>query len=322
MGFDEIIKELNLEVSSEIDMFQGGNSTVIKARLKNDSLIAIKIYKGESSRIQRMLGREKSAITYLAAHDFHNIPEILEVRKDLGLIVYKWIEGAPPIPDTKCMEAIIAMCLALNKINKEDDFENAVDAAFLPQDIEFQILERIDLLRSEHKYQLAKTVGLLLEEKLKKYKSIFSKNQKLSPYTMSISDLGTHNMIYANNSFSFIDFEFFGRDSVDKMVGDFLLHPRNNFKQNENLKFQESISNELGWQSENLSFILPILTLKWATIAFKRDLKEIKTSYSDERIKLFLHESNGMKYLEYFEYLISGEPIDPSLTFNLFTAKI
>jgi tRNA A-37 threonylcarbamoyl transferase component Bud32 len=322
MDFDKISKELHLEISNELAVIQGGNSSVVKAKLKDNALIAIKIYKGEPSRVQRMLAREQSAISYLTENNFHNIPEILEVRKDLGIIVYRWIEGEPPIPNTKCMEAIIEMCLALNNINKIDGFENAVDAAFSIQDIEFQILERINLLTSEHKYQFAKTICLSLEEKLQKYRSIFSENHKLFPHTMSISDLGTHNMLYAEGSFSFIDFEFFGYDSVDKMVGDFLLHPHNKFKQNEIVKFKESISNKLGWRSKNLNFILPILSLKWAAIAFKRELKELKISYSEEGIKVFLYTSKGMKYLEYFEYLISGEPVDSVSTFNQFTAKI
>jgi len=322
MNFDKISKELHLEISNELAVIQGGNSSVIKAKLKDNALIAVKIYKGEPSRIQRMLAREQSAISYLAEHNFHNIPEILEVRKDLGLIVYRWIEGKPPIPNTKCMEAIIEMCLALNNINKKDGFENAVDAAFSIQDIEFQILERINLLTSEHKYQFAQTICLSLEENLQKYRSICSENHKLFPHTMSISDLGTHNMLYAEGLFHFIDFEFFGNDSVDKMVGDFLLHPHNKFEQSEIIKFKESISNKLGWQSKNLHFILPILSLKWAAIAFKRELKELEISNSEESLKEFLNTSKGVKYLEYFEYLISGEPVDSVSTFNQFTAKI
>ena len=107
MDFDKISKRLHLEISNELEVIQGGNSSVVKAKLKDNSLIAVKIYEGEPSRIQRMLVREQSAINYLAEHNFLNIPEILEVRKDLGLIVYRWIEGETPIPNTKCMEAII-----------------------------------------------------------------------------------------------------------------------------------------------------------------------------------------------------------------------
>lgn len=322
MDFDKISKQLNLEISNILQVIQGGNSSVIKAKHSDHGLIAVKIYKGEPGRIHRMLNREQSAISHLAKHNFHNIPEILEVRRDLGLIVYRWIEGVPPNPNAKCMDAIIEMCLALSNIDKEDSFENAIDAAYSIQDIELQILDRIYLLKSEHTHQFSKKIYLLLEEKLQKYKDIFSESQKLFPHTMSISDLGTHNMLYTKDSFSFIDFEFFGRDSVDKMVGDFLLHPRNRFEQNEIVKFKESISNKLGWQSENLRFILPILSLKWAAIAFNRELTELKITSSNESIKLFSHTSRGMKYLEYFEYLISGESVDSVSTFNVFTAKI
>ena len=322
MDFDKISKELHLEISNELAVIQGGNSSVIKAKLKDNALIAVKIYKGEPSRVQRMLAREQSAISYLTENNFHNIPEILEVRKDLGIIVYRWIEGEPPIPNTKCMEAIIEMCLALNNINKKDGFENAVDAAFSIQDIEFQILERINLLRGEHTYQFAKTICLSLEEKLQKYKSIFSKNHKLFPHTMSISDLGTHNMLYANNLFKFVDFEFFGRDSLDKLVGDFLLHPRNKFGASEILSFKEYVSSNLGWHIENLNTILPILALKWAAIAFKREIIDIERNISQERTFTLLEETNGMKYLKYFEYLISSKPNDSISTFHHFTAKI
>jgi tRNA A-37 threonylcarbamoyl transferase component Bud32 len=322
MDFNKISNELNLEISNILEVIQGGNSSVIKAKLRDSALIAIKIYKGEPSRIQRMLAKEQKAIRYLTENDFHNIPEILEVRNDLGLIVFRWIEGKPPIPNTKCMEAIIEMCLALDNLYKKVSFECAIDAAFSIQDLELQIIERVNLLRNECTDTFSKKMFLSIEEKLQEYKLIFSDNQKLLPYTLSISDLGTHNMLHTGNSFSFIDFEFFGLDSVDKMVGDFLLHPRNMFAQNEIIKFKESISNELGWHRENLNFTLPILSLKWAAISFKRELKNLEMNYSEESINKFLDASIGIKYLEYFEYLVSASLVDSVSTFNTFTATI
>ena len=59
MDFDKISKELHLEISNELAVIQGGNSSVIKAKLKDNALIAVKIYKGEPSRVQRMLAREQ-----------------------------------------------------------------------------------------------------------------------------------------------------------------------------------------------------------------------------------------------------------------------
>lgn len=322
MDFDNISKYLDLEVSNELEIIQGGNSSVIKAQLKDNTLIAIKIYKGEPSRIHRMLFKERNAIRYLTENNFHNIPEILEFRNDLGLIVFRWIEGEPASPNAKSMEAIIDMCVALDNLSKKEFFENAIDAVFTMQDIDFQIIERINAFRRNLTYKFSKKICMLVEEKFQKYKSLFSENQKLFPHTLSISDLGTHNMLHKENSFSFIDFEFFGRDSVDKMVGDFLLHPRNTFQQKEIVKFQENISNELGWQSDNLNFTLPILALKWALIVFKRELKDLELNYSEESINKFLESSIGLKYLEYFEYIVSAEPGNSVSTFNQFSDTI
>jgi hypothetical protein len=324
MDFDAISKKLRLKISKELETIQGGNSSVIKAKLKDDSFIAVKVYKGDSVRIQRMLDREQSAITYLASNGFLNIPEILEVRKDLNLIAYRWIEGVLPIPNTNCMDAIIKMCLALSELDKKLNFESAIDAGFSLGDIERQIRDRIIQFRNESMNQYSKEICLSLEEKLHRYKVIFKKNQNFFPHTLSVSDLGTHNMLYTDKGYRFIDFEFFGRDSVDKMVGDFLLHPRDEFNVNEINRFKEKMTNELGWQSDNLRVILPILALKWAAIAFKRELKIVKKSFGSESeiMDKGTFESIGAKYLEYFEYLISGETVDSAATFNLFTAKI
>ena len=55
MIFDEKIGKLYLNVSNLIKIIEGGNSHVVKAKLNDDSLVAVKFYKGESNRIQRML---------------------------------------------------------------------------------------------------------------------------------------------------------------------------------------------------------------------------------------------------------------------------
>lgn len=322
MDFDQISQKLNLEVFEKILTIKGGNSSIVKAKLKDDSIIAVKIYKGETARIQRMLARELSAVSFLTSNGLLNVPEILEARSDLGLIVYKWIDGESPDSNAKCMDAIVTMCLELNKLSKDCEFESAVDAAFLIEDIKLQILDRITQLRIKFKYQIVKTICTLLEDKLRNYQSAFDRNEKLLPFTLNISDLGTHNMLLSGDSFKFVDFEFFGFDSVDKMVGDFLLHPRNLFQKNEILTFKESISNNLAWEPENLKFTLPILSLKWATITFKRELKNLTQDCSDENLQNFLDESNGMKYLDYYDYLISINTIDSISSFSLFTAKI
>lgn len=74
----------------------GGNSYVLKGALADGTLIAIKEYSGDSLRKKRMLIREQTAIQFLRKNGIGNIPEILEIRPDLGLIVFNWIEGSQP----------------------------------------------------------------------------------------------------------------------------------------------------------------------------------------------------------------------------------
>ncbi len=128
-------------VSAEIP---GGNSSVFKGHLPDGTALAIKEYKGDKQRIERMLSREEKAINFLRGYGMRDIPEILEVRTDLGLIVYRWIEGNAPLANHEAMSAIIKMNCALADIHKNGGiFDNAIDAVFSVSEISNQILTRI-----------------------------------------------------------------------------------------------------------------------------------------------------------------------------------
>ena len=88
------VPEISLEIS-------GGNSSVFKGRLPSGTELAIKKYRGDQLRIERMLSREQRAITFLRENGLTNIPEILEVRGDLGLIVS--MQSEAPMPQTPPM---------------------------------------------------------------------------------------------------------------------------------------------------------------------------------------------------------------------------
>ena len=100
-----------------------------------------------------------------------------------------------------------------------------------------------------------------LNERLRSCISSKSQNSEFTQHTLSVSDLGTHNIISSKGVYNFIDFEFFGLDSIHKLVGDFLLHPRNEFKETEMLRFMESISKISNWDSINhLNLIIELET--------------------------------------------------------------
>ena len=108
--YPHLLKIGTATVTAEIP---GGHSSVFRGHVPDGTALAIKEYKGDKQRIERMLSREEKAITFLRGHGMRDIPEILEVRTDLGLIVYRWIEGNSPLANHEAMSAIINMHDAL-----------------------------------------------------------------------------------------------------------------------------------------------------------------------------------------------------------------
>jgi hypothetical protein len=307
-------------VSAEIP---GGNSSVFKGHLLDGTALAIKEYKGEKQRIERMLSREEKAINFLRGHGMREIPEILEVRTDLGLIVYRWIEGNAPLANHEAMSAIIKMNCALADIHKNGGiFDNAIDAIFSVSEISNQILTRIQQFHVSYPTTRIRVLCDQLNERLRSCISSKSQNSEFIQHTLSVSDLGTHNIISSESVYNFIDFEFFGLDSIHKLVGDFLLHPRNEFKETEMLRFMESISKISNWDSIELNKVMPLLTLKWAVIAYGRTFREAKLEAAGEITEEQIKKSNGSLYLDYFDSLRLAEGQDRFVTFRSFKGSI
>ena len=307
-------------ISAEIP---GGNSSVFKGHLPDGTALAIKEYKGDKQRIERMLSREEKAINFLRGHGMRDIPEILEVRTDLGLIVYRWIEGNAPLANHEAMSAIIKMNCALADIHKNGGiFDNAIDAVFSVSEISNQILTRIQQFHVSYPTTRIRVLCDQLNERLRSCISTKSQNSEFTQHTLSVSDLGTHNILSSESVYNFIDFEFFGLDSIHKLVGDFLLHPRNEFKETEMLRFMESISKISNWDSIELNKVMPLLTLKWAVIAYGRTFREAKLEATGEITEEQIKKSNGSLYLDYFDSLRLAEGQDRFVTFRSFKGSI
>ena len=296
---------------------KGGNSFVFKGHLPNGMTIAIKEYLGDKNRINRMISREVESIKFLRSFGIENIPEIVEIQYELGLIIFKWIDGEETFSDSESLEGLINFCISLKEIyHLGNEFENSVDAVFSIRELEIQILNRIQELESTFHFTEVKELCNCLREKLfthiKKKKSAIYTNK-----TFSVSDLGIHNMIKSKSGFYFIDFEFFGLDSTNKMIGDFVLHPKNKFNEVDLSRFINHVSNKFEWDSGELIDILPLLTLKWALIAYVRTFKELLFKGHMKIGKIDIDESLGSQYMSYFD---SGGHIDTDNSIKSFSS--
>lgn len=315
MSFETFKFKLDAGVPAITEQINGGNSSVYKAQLPNGMTLAIKEYVGDRFRIERMISREVASIAFLRNFGIKNIPEIIEIQYESGLIVYRWIDGKEPRPDSTSMDELIKLCIALKEIyNLGYSFENSIDAVFSFTELESQISNRIEDL--EKTFPSFKVIDLCnnLRDKLHNCIDV-NKNTPFTNKTFSVSDLGTHNMITLKSSFYFIDFEFFGLDSVNKMIGDFVLHPKNRFNRNDISRFVSRVSNAFEWDPNELMEILPLLTLKWALIAYSRSFKEESLKGIVEISGNNIDKSLGTQYLRYFD--LAGH-IGTNNSFNSF----
>ena len=140
MSFETIKFKLDAGIPTITELIKGGNSSVYKAQLPNGMTIAIKEYVGDKFRIERMLSREVDSITFLRNFGIENIPEIIEIQYELGLIDYHWIDGKEPRPNSISMEGLINFCISLKEVyNLGNSFENSIDAVFSFTELESQI---------------------------------------------------------------------------------------------------------------------------------------------------------------------------------------
>ena len=233
MSLETFKFKLEAGIPTVSERIKGGNSSVYKGHLPNGMTIAIKEYRGDKFRIERMISREAESIKFLNSFGIENIPEIIEIQYESGLIVYRWIDGKEPRPDSKSMGELINFCISLKEIyNLGNNFENSIDAVFSFTELESQISNRIQDLEKTFPSLEVNELCHSLREKLRACMNIKT-STVFTNKTFSVSDLGTHNMIASKRGSYFIDFEFFLLDSINKIVGDFILHPKNKFNQND-----------------------------------------------------------------------------------------
>jgi len=261
-----IIQELlgrNVKIAKTI---HGGNSLIFTVKIQNMNVV-VKKYLGNEIRKSTSMNRESSALHFLNQNDVSIVPKLLLVSPENFMIVMEHLQGSEPKPNGDSMEAIIAFSKTLRLIYSDDDsFPNSIDGIEKTSDLLAQIGSRINSMKGEICNE-----DFLLQAR--KYLSVLSSRDyedKVWDKTYSVSDLGIHNMIKGEGGIRFFDLEFFGADSPVKLIGDFLLHPRNNFSRTLRKRFLNELSTVYGVTESAIADYLQLSALKWSVIVMRR----------------------------------------------------
>lgn len=309
----ELIEEFGISKTAIFENIQGGNSDVLKYQDAKGNFRSLKIYRGSNARITQMYYREIAALKFLYENRFLAIPQDLQVFDKPKAISYRWIDGASPESDEIALNSIFVIINKLLSLSKNGlQFDNAIDAAFSTLDIEVQIKQRLGNLDSSLSFYTKQ-----IYDNLDLYSEKFPIATLYQYKTLSLCDIGTHNIIRNSGVDYFIDFEFFGYDSCAKMLGDFLLHPRNTFSSERILSNILDLPLVVNRLKKEVWISLPLLSLKWALITIGRSERMLHTG------SLSIAKQNELQlkcdsYLRYFDFAISRSMNQPIITFHEF----
>jgi len=309
----EFIESFGISKAAILENIQGGNSDVLKYQDVNGNFRSLKIYKGSNARIAQMYCREIAALEFLHKNRFSAIPQDLQVFDKPKAISYQWIDGASPESDEIALKSIFEIINKLLALSKNGlQFDNAIDAAFSTLEIRAQIKERVRNLDSSL-FVYSKQIY----DKLDQYGEKFPTATLFEYKTLSLSDIGIHNIIRNSDKDYFIDFEFFGYDSCAKMFGDFFLHPRNIFSSERILRNMLDLPLAEGGLKKEVWISLPLLSLKWALITLGR---YERINHTDS---LSIPKQNELQlkcdsYLRYFDFALLRNIDQPIITFREF----
>ena len=294
-----LLKEYSLYDADVLKELKGGNSSVLQIQAVSGEHFALKVYRGEYTRRKRNLEHELEAHSVLSSSGTIPIPQLVGSSNTIPSILYRWIDGKEPQNLDYARTFLADSFVVLRNLFRQSPSKKlAVDSVTSTLDIITQINRRHETIQNIS--GLPKDIVKLIEDMRMKTLSNLPRNLDFPLSTLSFSDHGIHNLIQANSgTFYFIDFEFFGKDSMNKMVGDFLLHPKNYFNNLEIQKFIKSISSNSIWKIEELQPTLPLLALNWSLIVLGRTLHEYKLNHFCEMGIDCLNGSNSKKYIEY-----------------------
>jgi hypothetical protein len=268
------------------DVRAGGNSRVVRVDMGGTSY-AVKDYSRRSDGRAR-LEREWLSLDLLATRLPGLVPEPIWRDGSVSVAIHSWLPGAPPELDDGAVSAMLTWMAELHELHHEAPhvgFPAAVDAVASVVDAAGQVRARCEALRGTAGAASCEPLRSGVNEVLAELDAVMSTRFSAASEmdgpscmveTLSPSDFGPHNLLHdpPSRTYRLVDLEFFGIDDAHKLVCDTILHPQNTWTARNLERFVDGAHAALGTTDARLERLLPVLSLKWATIVLARIARE------------------------------------------------
>lgn len=304
----KLLNEYSLGSATILGNIAGPNSSIYQIQAPGGKTFTLKIYRGEEERCRRSLEHELEAHRILGTSELIPIPRLMNSSFDNPSLLYEWIEGNHPTNLDSTRNFLLDSFVSLKRIFEESkSAKMAVDSVTCISDIGIQLNARHNQIINID--GVPKNIRLLLEKSRRIVMRNLPEHLYFPVSILSFSDYGPHNLIESpSGKFFFIDFEFFGNDSITKMICDLHLHPKSIFSSSSLYDLYQRLSDDSNFE-DLYQKLLPPLALKWFYIALRRKVNWSTMSY----LKNIDFGDEFLQYLEYIELVIheasSGIPM-------------
>lgn len=294
-GMDEILRIAEGLVGGPVESVTpaagGGNNRVF--RLDHDGRsFALKFYPHQEDDPRDRLGTEWRALVFMTGEGIEAVPRPLARDVDRYCALYEWVEGVHVVEALKADVIALADFLeelqSLGKSNGALEIGSASAACFSVGDTVDQLHTRLERAR-EVAADFPELEMFLMDDLAPAVREITDLARSRLAVTgisetpgcrvLSPSDFGLHNTLKRpDGRLVFLDFEYFGWDSLEKTVADVMLHPGMEVPQNLGRLFFERIKRRLAAADqafeERFRALYPLYALIWCLIMLNEFIPE------------------------------------------------
>lgn len=272
----DTFRRANLPCSiTHVEKLTGGkNNQVFLIHTDQEKFVVKKYFPGGHDRQHH----EARFLEYCAHSNISTVPRLLFEDKKAHISLLSYIDGISPSIDTITHSHITQACQFIIDLQRHihtNYLPTAIDSCFTTEDIISGIHNRLlRLERTPNTNEVENTMHKFVQYLQKKHEQTIDHMHKIDKSihrrfttVVSPSDFGFHNALLQETSMHFLDFEYAGMDSIEKLLGDFFSQPRIPIHIDHLSFFCEQLQNvSIPLSTEQMQAILPLFKIKWCTI--------------------------------------------------------